>query len=153
MGWRGVRSIAALVVVGLATIGSATTDAGAQTGAVPGVSEKAVRIGFISSQAGVASSGNTNAHKSCQARVDAENAKGGVNGRKIKLDIVDDQSANNLTAAQDLVRNRDVFAIVDDSALAFLAYRFIRDAGVPMIGAGFDGTYYYDKGNENIISG
>jgi len=30
--------------------------------------------------------------KACQARVDAENAKGGVNGRKIELTVKDDKS-------------------------------------------------------------
>ena len=50
-----------------------------------------------------------NAHKSCQARVGAENAKGGVNGRKINVQYIDDQSSGaNLTAAQDLVQNRKV---------------------------------------------
>jgi branched-chain amino acid transport system substrate-binding protein len=45
-----------------------------------------------------------------------------------------------------------VFAVIDNSAFAFLSYRFLKDQGVPMIGAGFDGSYYYQPGNENIIS-
>src|SRR5262249_24760480 len=95
-----------------------------------------------------------NAHRSCQARVDAENAKGGVNGRKIKLEIIDDKSSPaNLTAAKDLVENRNAFAVIDNSAFAFLTYRYLVDAGVPMIGGGFAGSYYYDQGNENVISG
>src|SRR4029079_3959788 len=28
----------------------------------------------------------------------------------------------------------------------------LKDQGVPMIGGGFDGNYYYNEGNENIIS-
>ena len=68
--------------------------------------------------------------KACQARVDAQNAKGGVNGRKIDLETVDDKSAGaNLTAAQDLVQNRNVFAVVNNSSFAFLAYRYLKDAG------------------------
>ena len=94
-----------------------------------------------------------NAGKACQARIDAENAKGGVNGRKIELEIIDDESSGaNLTATQDLVQNRDVFAIVNNSSFAFLSYRYMLDQGVPMIGGGFDGTYYTQKGNEDIIS-
>jgi branched-chain amino acid transport system substrate-binding protein len=134
-----------------ASIGVSGT-AGAQT-AAPGVTDKAVTIGYITSETGAASSIYSKSGKACQARVDAQNAKGGVNGRKIDLQLVDDKSANNLTAAQDLVQNRDAFMVVDNSALAFLAYRYLLDAGVPMIGPGFDGTYYFDKGNENIISG
>jgi hypothetical protein len=37
--------------------------------------------------------------------------------------------------------------------LGFGSYRYIQSQGVPLIGAGFDGTYYGLKGNENIISG
>ncbi len=42
--------------------------------------------------------------------------------------------------------------MINDSAFAFQTYRYLKDAGVPMLGGGFDGSYYYEKGNENIIS-
>jgi ABC-type branched-subunit amino acid transport system substrate-binding protein len=143
-----------VAVAGLAGAGLVVGTAGAQTAAVPGVDAKTVTLGYISSQTGVAAPTHKNAHKSCQARVDAQNAKGGVNGRKINLEIIDDKSsADNLTAARDLVENRKVFAVIDNSAFAFLAYRYLVGANVPMIGGGFDGSYYYDKGNENVLSG
>jgi ABC-type branched-subunit amino acid transport system substrate-binding protein len=152
---RAVRSLAIMAVVALTAVSLlATGVAGAQAGTDPGVTDKEVTIGYISSQTGVAAATHKNAHKSCQARVDAQNAQGGVNGRKINLEVIDDQSSGaNLTAAQDLVQNRKAFAVIDNSAFAFLAWRFLKDAGVPMIGGGFDGSYYYNKGNENIISG
>ncbi len=151
---RVTRAVAGTVVAGLAFAGIAATGAGAQTGDSTGVTDKAVKLGYISSQTGVAASTHKNAHKSCQARIDAQNAKGGVNGRKIELEVIDDQSSGaNLTAAQDLVQNRDVFAVIDNSAFAFLAQRYLKEQNVPMIGGGFDGSYYYNKGNENIISG
>src|SRR3954447_25334757 len=152
---RGLRAVAVVAAVGMASVGILATGAGAQSsGNATGVSDKEVKIGYISSQTGVAAATHKNAHKSCQARVDAENAKGGVNGRKIKLEIIDDKSSGaNLTAAQDLVQNRNVFAVVDNSAFAFLTWRYLKDQGVPMIGGGFDGNYYYNAGNENIISG
>jgi branched-chain amino acid transport system substrate-binding protein len=150
---RGLRAVAIVAALGIATVGVLATGAGAQS-SDPGVTAKDVTLGYISSQTGVAAATHKNAHKSCQARVDAENAKGGVNGRKIKLEIIDDKSsAANLTAAQDLVQNRDVFAVIDNSAFAFLTWRYLKDQGVPMIGGGFDGSYYYNEGNENIISG
>ncbi len=150
----GLRVLTAVVAGGLAVAGLAATGAGAQTGDATGVTGKAVKIGYISSQTGVAAATHKNAHKSCQARVDAQNAQGGVNGRKINLEVIDDASSGaNLTAAQDLVQNRKVFAVIDNSAFAFLAWRFLKENGVPMIGGGFDGSYYYDDGNEAIISG
>jgi branched-chain amino acid transport system substrate-binding protein len=150
-------ALAAVVTVVVATaLGSV---AGAQTsttgaGRAPGVTDDSITLGFIGSLSGVAAPTQEGSDKACQARVDAENAKGGVHGRKIDLEVVDDKSSGaNLTAAKDLVENRNAFAVVDSSAFAFLTYRYLRDAGVPMIGGGFDGSYYYDQGNENIISG
>jgi branched-chain amino acid transport system substrate-binding protein len=151
---RGLRAVAVVAALGVATVGVVATGAGAASSNDPGVTAKDITLGYISSQTGVAAATHKNAHKSCQARVDAENAKGGVNGRKIKLEIIDDKSSGaNLTAAQDLVQNRNVFAVIDNSAFAFLTWRYLKDQGVPMIGGGFDGSYYYNSGNENIISG
>ena len=150
---RFVRAVAGTVVAGLAFAGIAATGAGAQTETDPGVSAKAVKLGYIFPETGVAGSTFKNAGKACQARIDRENANGGVNGRKIDMEIVDDASSGaNLTSTQDLVENRDVFAIVNNSSFAFLSYRYMLEQGVPMIGGGFDGTYYTQKGNEDIIS-
>jgi ABC-type branched-subunit amino acid transport system substrate-binding protein len=137
----------------VATAGLLSASEAAQSSDSTGVTDKQVTLGYITSETGVAASVLANADKSCKARVDAENAKGGVNGRKIKLETIDDTSSGaNLTAAQDLVQNRNAFAVIDNSAFAFLSWRFLKDQGVPMIGAGFDGSYYYQQGNENIIS-
>jgi branched-chain amino acid transport system substrate-binding protein len=148
-----VRALAAIAALSVATVGVLATGASAQSEDAPGVSNKAVKIGFISSETGVAAANFVGADKGCKARVDAENAKGGINGRKIDLVEIDDKSSGaNLTGAKDLVENRDVFAVVNDSPFAFLTYRYLKDAKVPTIGGGFDGSYYYDAGNEWLIS-
>jgi len=139
--------------VGVLGIGLTAGTAGAQSTDSTGVTSKSVKLGFIWSQTGVASPNFQDSGQACKARVDAQNAKGGVNGRKIDLQAIDDASSGaNLTAAQDLVKNRNVFAVINNSSFAFLSYRFIQGAGVPLIGGGFDGSYYSQKGNENIIS-
>jgi branched-chain amino acid transport system substrate-binding protein len=142
----------AVATVALATTGMLAGSAGAQASNAPGITDKAVTLGYISSETGVAASASEGSARGCTARVDAENAKGGVNGRKIDLEAIDDKSSGNLTAAQDLVQNRNAFIVVNDSPFAFQTYRFLNDQGVPMLGGGFDGSYYYEKGNENIIS-
>ena len=89
----------------------------------------------------------------CKARIGRANAAGGVNGRKVDVVYVDDQtSAANLTQAQDLVENQHVYLVVNDSPLAFLTYRWLLDHDVPLIGGGFDGNYYGAPGNEKVIS-
>jgi branched-chain amino acid transport system substrate-binding protein len=151
---RAVRAVVSVAVASLAAVTLVTTAAVAQSkGEVPGVTAKAVKLGFIWSGTGVASSTFQGSDKACQARVDRANRAGGVNGRKIEVEYVDDKSSGaNLTAAKDLVENRDVFGVINNSSFAFLSYRYLKDAGVPLIGGGFDGTYYGEKGNEGILS-
>jgi branched-chain amino acid transport system substrate-binding protein len=149
---RAVRAFCA-VTVGVLGIGVTAGAAGAQASSSEGITDTSVKLGFIGSETGVASPNFEDTGKACQARVDAQNAKGGVNGRKIELEAVDDKSSGaNLDAARDLVQNRHAFAVVNNSAFAFLSYRYLLGAGVPLIGGGFDGNYYSKKGNENIIS-
>ena len=42
--------------------------------------------------------------------------------------------------------------VINDSAFAFLSYRWLLDHDVPLIGGGFDGNYYGAPGNEKVIS-
>src|SRR3954447_11214421 len=150
---RGLQAVAAIAVAATASMALVTTTASAQNGKVPGVTDKSVKFGFIYSGSGVASSTFQGSDQACKARVDRQNREGGVNGRKIEIEVIDDKSsAANLTAAQDLVQNRDVYGVINNSSFAFLAYRYLKDQGVPTIGGGFDGTYYGEKGNENILS-
>jgi len=92
-----VRAVAGTVVAGLAVAGIATTGAGAQTDTDPGVTAKAVKLGYIFSETGVAGSTFENAGKACQARIDRENAKGGVNGRQIDMEIIDLEASVHTT--------------------------------------------------------
>lgn len=151
--WSYSGFASAIVVLALATVGLTVPGAGAATTSDPGVTAKDVTIGYIYSGTGVAGSTSKNGGKGFQARIDRQNAQGGVNGRKIKAVVIDDQSSSaNLTAAQDLVQNRNAFMVVDDSAFAFLAYRYLLENHVPMIGGGYDGAYYGQPGNESIFS-
>ena len=151
----GMRALATVMATGLVSVLALSGVGGAATaGADQGVTDKSVKIGFIYSKTGVASATSGTSDIGCKARVARENAAGGVNGRKIEVVYVDDQSSGaNTTAAQDLVQNQHVYMIVNDSAFAFLTYRFLLGEGVPLIGGGYDGTYYGDPGNEEIISG
>jgi len=146
--------IGALAIVALAAAGLvATSAAGAQTGDSTGVTAKDIKVGYIFSQTGVAGSTFAHAGDGFNARIKAENAKGGVNGRKITAVTVDDGgTTNNLQASKSLVENDNVFAVVNNSSFAFLSYRYLLGAGVPMVGGGYDGNEYGQPGNEKLIS-
>ncbi len=152
---RSVRRALAIGIAVATLVATALVAPGAaQTGAEStGVTAKEIKVGFIFSRAGLAGSTFENAADGFNARVKEENAKGGVNGRKIVPVIADDSgSTNNLVAAQDLVQNEKVFLVVNNSPFAFLGYRFLLDNGVPMVGGGFDGNEYGQPGNEKLIS-
>src|SRR5262249_46088554 len=90
-----------------------------QTLITQGVTDNVVKLGYIWAGSGVGAARAGDSAKACQARVDAQNAKGGINGRTIQLEAVDDQSGTgNLTAAKELVQNRHVFAVVNNSPFA-----------------------------------
>ena len=149
---RLLTSLVLCAAVGALAL-SGLPGAGAAAALDDGVSANSIKIGYITSKTGVAGSTTGNADKGCQARIGRENAQGGVNKRKLDVTYVDDQSSGaNKTAAQDLVQNKHVFMIVNNSAFAFLTYQFLLDNNVPMIGGGYDGTYYGAPGNEDAIS-
>ena len=142
---------APVAVVGLALLGLGPAGAGAQGANAPGVTPKAIKVGFIWSETGVAASAFTGAGSAFQARSTGRTPKA-VNA-KIETEIVDDQSSGaNLTAAEDLVQNRDVFTLVNDSSFGFLTWRYLVDAGVPYIGGGFDGDLLQPARHESIVS-
>jgi len=151
---RGMRAVVSVAVASLAAVTLVATTAVAQSSEkVPGVTDKSVKLGFIYSGTGVAASTFKNSDKACLARVDRTNREGGVNGRKVQVEVIDDKSTGaNLTAAKDLVENRGVYGVINNSSFAFLSYRYLKENGVPTVGGGFDGTYYGEKGNENILS-
>ena len=132
---------------------SGLSSAGAAAALDEGISANGIKIGYIGSMTGAAGSTTGDATTGCQARVGRENDKGGVNGRKLHVTYVDDQSSGaNKTAAQDLVQNKHVFMVVDNSAFAFFTYQYLLDSGVPIVGGLDNGTYYGGPGNENILS-
>jgi branched-chain amino acid transport system substrate-binding protein len=152
-GRRAGVGLGLAVAMLLATTALATTGGAAVPAADEGVAAKTIKIGLIYPGTGLAAAIATNELQAFQARIDRQNAAGGVNGRKIEVVSRDDASSGqNLTAAQDLVDNEHVFAVVNASPFAFLSYRWLLEHHVPMIGNGADGTYYQEKGNEDILS-
>src|SRR4029453_1431071 len=71
--------VVALTVLATATAALAATSVGAQTGASPGVTDKAIKVGYIYSEGGAAGSTFAHADDGFNARIKAQNAKGGVN--------------------------------------------------------------------------
>ena len=94
-----------------------------------GVGRKSpIVIGYISDLTGVASPNFADGPGGAQARIDLQKAKGGIDGRALKLVVEDDQSspATNVTAAQDLVENKGALLVIDNSVFTFSSAKYLQ---------------------------
>ena len=135
---------------------TATTAPGgvALKASAPGITATTITLGYITSETGSASSTFADGPAAAQARIAAQNAKGGIDGRKIVLVPVDDQSSptQDLTAAQELVQTKGVFGIIDFSPFTFGGTRYLSQQGVPVTGFGFDGPEWALPASTNMFS-
>jgi branched-chain amino acid transport system substrate-binding protein len=131
----------------------AAPSGGSNKASAPGVTKTSIKIGFITDLTGVGASTYSDAQKGAQARINALNAAGGINGRKIDLVVADAQSSPSgfLTAAQDLV-NKGVFAIIPDSSFTFGGYRYLQQNGIPVAGNAQDGPEWGKQPNTNMFA-
>src|SRR6202023_489004 len=110
--------------------------------------------GLITSLTGVASSTFNDAPDGAKARIDAQNAAGGVCGRRIQLVTSDDGSPlpSALTASQSVVESKGAFAVLDYTPYAFGGIRYLQGAGIPVIGSGFDGPEWHTQPYTNMFT-
>ncbi|HEY3941941.1 MAG TPA: ABC transporter substrate-binding protein [Acidimicrobiales bacterium] len=116
-------------------------------------SKAPIILGYIGDQTGVSASTFADGTGGAQARIDLQNAHGGVDGRKLELVAVDSTSSTSgtATAVQDLISNHHVFGIVEDSAFFFGGAKFAQQAGVPVTGYGIDGPEWLEQPNTNMF--
>ena len=91
--------------------------------------------------------------RAADARIDQQNAEGGVFGRKIKLIVRDDGTnpSTDNTDTADLI-SKGVFGVIDDSAVTYGGYKLLQQAGVPVTGGAYDGPEWYQQPNTNMFS-
>jgi branched-chain amino acid transport system substrate-binding protein len=117
------------------------------------VTANSVTVGLITSLTGPGASEDLNLPKGAQARIDAQNAAGGVFGRKITMVTKDDQtSPTAVTDAANLLIQQPVFGVMGQSALVFAAARTLHQAGMPVVGGGFDGQEWGQQPYTNMFS-
>ncbi len=116
-------------------------------------SKAPIIIGYITDETGSASSTYINAIQGAQARINAQNAVGGVNGHKLELVGEDDQSTptGNSTAAHLLV-SKGAFGIIEDNSGAFGSSTYLHQQGIPVVGASVDGPEWGEQPNTNMFS-
>jgi ABC-type branched-subunit amino acid transport system substrate-binding protein len=133
---------ALIVLPGLAGCGSPSTPAAG--GGVsncptqdPGVTPASVKIGLIYPDTGPAANAFASVRSGVTARIEQQNANGGVNGRRIDLVWGDDQGdpAVFSTTAQDLTDNKQAFGLIADTIVMNSANAGrLQQQGVPVTG-------------------
>jgi branched-chain amino acid transport system substrate-binding protein len=154
-------AVAVMVIVagacGSSSKSSSSSSAGSSpagnTASAPGISSGTVTVGFVSSVVGVAGPNFVNYPKGAQARIDQQNAQGGINGRKLQMVLADDAGSvnQNLTAAQSLA-SKNVFGIIAGTPFMFASYRYLQQQGIPVVGGGYDGPEWNQLPNTNMFS-
>ena len=120
---------------------SSTTAASAgNTASAPGVTPTTIKVALVTSLTGSDSSNSVTIPKGFAARIAAQNAAGGVDGRKITYVVEDDQSSPTAAAtAAEAAVNAGAFAIDYNSPFAFGAIKYMAQAGIPVVGGAYDG--------------
>ena len=150
-GWTRKGSLAAAmlaVVAGVPTALVAATpmSATAATAATP------ITIAYITSVTGEGASEDGTSPGAFKARVDLQNAEGGVNGHKIVPLIIDDQTSPTAIATAVQAADSKAFGIVSQSPLLFLAAKYPQQAGVPVTGSYSDGPEWGEQPYTNMFA-
>jgi branched-chain amino acid transport system substrate-binding protein len=135
-----------------------SSKSGSATGGASGSSQpsngRTIKVGVLTSLTGPAASGFTGIETGVKSRFELANASGGINGHKIEYVMADDASTaqGTLAAANKMIQQDKVDAIVEVSSTFFGGYKPVVQAGIPTFGTSFDGgPEWADKANTSLF--
>lgn len=125
---------------------SSSAASGGSCATTPGVTDKAITVASVSPLSGPSASTFAGFVEAAQARFDAANKSGGVNGRQITLQKNDDlgDGAAQVTAARNAVQQQQAFGIISASRVDTM-FDFLKTQNVPV--TGYPGQPAYAKDN------
>jgi branched-chain amino acid transport system substrate-binding protein len=135
--FAAVSAACVALAVGLSACGNAKQVAGSGGNGAPGVTSTQITVGSIANVTGPLSSGFAPIVNGVEAYFSMINAEGGVAGRKLNLaDQEDDQGSPtiDLSVAQKLVQQDNVFAVVGVGTPFFGGASFLAGQGTPTFG-------------------
>ena len=132
---RGLGLAAAATLVAAACSSSSHASGSGQT----------YTVGLLADMTGITASGNASSVQGLEAGIDLAKSE----GYHIKYVLADTGSSVSgaLTAAQKLVDEDHVFAVMAESSFTFVAASFLNSHGVPVIGSAEDGPEWLTDGN------
>lgn len=128
------------LLIAVTSCGSGTKDSAAGTGgscatAAPGVTANGINLGLLYSGSGFGADPSTLFRAGVDARINEQNAKGGIGGRRIAYTVRDDESAPelNLVAGRDLVERGNVLSILQFSVAPSGSADLLEKQNVPTV--------------------
>ncbi len=111
-----------------------------------------ITIAYITSVTGPGGSEDATSPGAFKARLDLQNAEGGVNGHKLVPLILDDQTSPSVIASVVQQADAKAFGIVSQSPLFFLAAKYPQEQGIPVTGAYTDGPEWGEQPYTNMFA-
>jgi branched-chain amino acid transport system substrate-binding protein len=138
--WLGVCTT---VVLSLATLVSSAASSSGAASAAPGVTAKEVVVGLVNPNSGAFGSQFAAYTDGVKARVYMANKAGGINGRKIRLEIEDDAGdpTRSKAAFDKFANGNNVFGIIAGTFWIDGVAADLSAKGIPITGWGFTPSY------------
>jgi branched-chain amino acid transport system substrate-binding protein len=142
----GMRNAVLAAIAALPVVIVATTESAAGASAAP------ITIAYVTDLTGPGAAENSASPSAFEARIDLQNAEGGVHGHRLVPLIIDDQTSPSAiaTAVQDA--DSKALGIVSQSPLFFLAAKYPQEAGVPVTGSYDDGPEWGTQPYTNMFA-
>jgi branched-chain amino acid transport system substrate-binding protein len=142
-GFRAVMA-AAVTTAPLVMMGVSSSTAAA--------SPAPITIAYITDLTGPGASENASSPAGFDARIDLQNAEGGVDGHKLVPLVIDDQTSPSEIATAVQEADSKAFGIVSQSPLFFLAAKYPKQAGLPVTGTYDDGPEWGTQPYTNMFA-
>ena len=146
--FRTFGTVVAASVAGLPLALVATTSAPATASA----SASPITIAYVTDLTGEGGAENSTSPAGFDARIDLQNAEGGVDGHKLVPLVIDDQTSPSEIATAVQEADSKAFGIVSQSPLFFLAAKYPQEAGIPVTGAYTDGPEWGQQPYTNMFA-
>jgi branched-chain amino acid transport system substrate-binding protein len=145
--------VVAVTVVGAAACSSSSKSSSGSSGSTTG-SASAITVGVETDQTGSLASDFKDIPGIVEARIDAQNAQGGINGHHINVVVADSNSSaqGEQLAAHILDQTHHVSAMFGTSGLFFVAAPILQKAGIPVFGVALDGPEWGQQPYSNMFS-
>ncbi len=119
---------------------------------VESASASPITIAYVTDLTGEGAAENATSPAGFDARIDLQNAEGGVDGHKLVPLVIDDQTSPSEIATAVQEADSKAFGIVSQSPLFFLAAKYPQEAGVPVTGAYTDGPEWGEQPYTNMFA-